>query len=338
MIKFSSPVFICFLLISCAGSREVLFNSKYTPLPPDYSNRDAWAALPDVVDQADRTPNSSMADNQETAKADVFYIHPTTFTSKRKKNLWNASLQDVKLNKKTDQTAILYQATTMNGSGRIYAPRYRQAHLNSYFTRDIQSAEKAFDLAYSDVKAAFEHYLNYLSEGRPFIIATHSQGTQHAIRLLKEFVDGKDLQERLIVAYLVGMPVKKNFFNKIPICETPEQTACFCSWRSYRRGYSPPLHKDGGEIAITNPLSWTTSLDRIDRVINEGAVLKNFNKVRRGVADAQIHDGLLWLDRPKFPWSFLLTTKNYHVGDYNLFYVNIRNNAILRTKSYLRKK
>ena len=58
---------------------------------------------------------------------------------------------------------------------------------------------------------------------RPIIIASHSQGTTHAARLLKEFFDGKDLQYDLVAAYLVGMPVPKDYFKNIKVCETPTE-------------------------------------------------------------------------------------------------------------------
>jgi hypothetical protein len=51
----------------------------------------------------------------------------------------------------------------------------------------------------------------------------------------------------------------------------------------------------------------------------------------------QIHEDLLWVSKPKFPWSFLLTTKNYHIADYNFFYADIRHNAQVRVNAFLGK-
>src|SRR5512139_1181819 len=90
---------------------------------------------------------------------------------------------------------------------RIYAPRFREAHISNYFTKDTIAALKAFDLAFQDVKKAFEYYLNNYNHGRPIIIASHSQGTTHALRLLKEYFEDKPLYNQLVAAYLVGMPI-----------------------------------------------------------------------------------------------------------------------------------
>jgi len=52
------------------------------------------------------------------------------------------------------------------------------------------------------------------------------------------------------------------------------------------------------------------------------------------VADAQIHDDILWINKPHFPGSFFYRTKNYHIGDMNLFYVNIRDNIRTRINAF----
>lgn len=326
------------LLGSCAtGSR---LSSEFTAEHPgpDYSLAENWASLPEKIDPADLTPTSQLTDNQNNAEVDVFFLHPTTHTRKKRKIIWNAPLQNEKINLATDEGTIQYQASIFNGAGRIYAPRYRQAHLQAYFTDNQVLAEKAFDLAYSDVKTAFEYYLNHYNQGRPIIIASHSQGTTHGLRLVKEYFDGKPLADRLVVAYLVGIPVSLNDFDNIPPCETPEQTGCFCSWRTYRTGYFPKTRSQKKDIIATNPLSWTLEEDTYaPNTLNQGAVLTNFNKVRPKLSDAQVHDGLVWITKPRFPWSFLIRSPNYHIGDFNLFYINVRNNAILRVESYLNR-
>ena len=55
---------------------------------------------------------------------------------------------------------------------------------------------------------------NY-NNGRPFIIAGHSQGTLHGGKLIKEEIEGTDLMQQFVTAYLVGMPVPENYFKEI---------------------------------------------------------------------------------------------------------------------------
>ena len=303
--------------------------------PIDYADINNWAALPGKIDSADATPDPSFIDRQAQSEVDVFFLHPTTYTQKGLHG-WNASLHDQKLNRKTDRTTILHQATTFNGAGRVYAPRYRQAHLSAYFTKKEDEALAALDFAYQDVKTAFNYYLAHYHQGRPIIIAAHSQGTTHAKRLIKDFFENKPLQAKLVVAYLVGIPVTKSYFQSIPLCTSEDQTGCYCSWRAYKSGHFPKRFPIGDSIAVTNPLSWKVTSDYVGKLKNRGGVLQKFHgDVHPGLADAQVMNGVLWVSKPKFPGSFLITTKNYHVADFNFFYVNIRENAKKRANAYL---
>ena len=71
--------------------------------------------------------------------------------------------------------------------------------------------------------------------------------------------------------------------------------------------------------------------------LNLGGILRNFDRVIPGLVEAQIHGNVLWVNKPKFFGNIFLKTKNYHIADYNLFYVNIRENAGSRIKAFLKK-
>ena len=340
MLRFSFLALLVglFLFQSCAVRPKGLFFESMVPSAPNYSNPETWAALPEREDNADRVPGNLYADNQPEAAIDVFFLHPTTYTGDKGHDQWNGPVYNDKLNEKTDGSTILYQASIFNGAARVYAPRYRQAHIHAYYTDNKSTAVKAFELAYEDVKSAFEYYLKHYNEGRPFIIASHSQGTTHGARLIKEFMDGQPLQEKLVAAYLVGMPVPKDYFQYIQPCKTEEDTGCFCSWRSFKKGHIPKKQEVGSHIAVTNPLSWTTNPEYVPKTENEGGVLLKFDKIIPELAGAQVHQGLLWLKKPKFPGSFFYFKPNYHIADFNLYYMNVRNNAMKRAAAYLKAK
>ena len=319
-------VLIC-LLQSCASRKPTMTFDKYkTPATPQYADLKYWASHPEKSDPADLIPaGTNLKDEQATAEVDVFFIHPTTYTTKRGNDQWNGDLASQKLNDKTDNGSIQYQGSLFNGSARIYAPRYRQAHIYAFFTEDKVSAEQAFEIAYADVRAAFEYYLKTWNKGRPIIIAAHSQGTKHAARLLKEFFDDKILKNRLVVAYILGLPVPKTAFKTIPVCENPNQTGCFCSWRTFEKGYEPKrLFPLGDNIAVVNPLSMTTDEGYVSNENHKGGVLVGFKKTEPKLTDAQIHKGLLWVSKPSFKGSVLLRSSNFHAGDFNIFYINVR--------------
>ena len=307
---------------------------------PDYKDLYYWAAHPDKEDNADKVPDQTLKTNQKDNPVDVFFLHPTRHTKGSPKDNWNGNLSDEALREKTDKGTILHQASIFNGAGRVYAPYYRQAHLKAYFTKKKDLAKAAFDLAYEDVKAAFEHFLANENKGRPIILASHSQGTTHMGRLMKEYFDTDSaLRERLVVAYIIGLPVPKDSFENIPLCAEPEQTGCFCSWRTYKEGFLPKKYPIGDRIAVTNPLTWTTTTEKVPKTKNPGSVLAKFEKgFLPQLVGAQVHEGVLWVEKPKFPGSFLWISNNYHIADFNLFYLSVRDNSLLRKQTYLENR
>ncbi len=340
-----SLLFLLFLF-SCSGKfipkiLTIPFSQQLSPPAPDYNNRENWAVLPDKKDNADRVPKcKGCKDEQATAEADVFFIHPTLYldtTAKSKQ--WNADVTDEVLNKKADETTILYQASVFNATGKIYCPRYRQAHLAAYYTTKKVDANQAFDLAYSDVKRAFQFYLDNWNHGRPIIIASHSQGTTHAIRLMQDFFDGKPLMKQLVAAYLIGIAVYDTSYIELKPCRDSTETGCYVTWRSYAQNYFPKGYvKPTREAICTNPLTWKTDSIYAPYKLNKGGLLKNFNHVIPHFSDAQVHDGVIRINKPHFFLTPFFNYKNYHIVDYNLFYMNIRENAQLRLRKFLEKE
>lgn len=305
---------------------------------PDYANLSYWAAHPAKWDPSDSVPAPLRKKMPSKQLADVFFIHPTTFTSKED-SASNASIDDAELNSKTDYSSILFQASVFNEESRVFAPRYRQAHYRNYFISDRQKATTAFGLAYDDVKRAFEYYMKKYNNGRPIIIASHSQGTNHAERLLKEYFDGKPLQQKLVAAYIIGMPIAENSFNNIQPCKDSLSTGCFVAWRTYKKGFegSASVQAEKFKAVVTNPLTWTIDEKPAPASLNEGAVLLKFNKLIEGVSDAQVHKNILWSSKPKFFGNIFLKTNNYHIADINIFYNNIRQNVKARIAAHMQQ-
>lgn len=339
--------FLVFATISsflACSDRYQTYRSKYTFKSatgvPDYTNLDYWAAHPDKKDVADSIP-APLKNQVGDPLADVFFIHPTTFTNKEDVTRGNAAIDDDYINAKTDYSTILFQASAFNQYGRVFAPRYRQAHIGNFYGVDSVLASRALALAYQDVRTAFLYYLEHYNHGRPIVLASHSQGALHTIWLLKEFFENKPLQQQLVVAYVVGWPLKQATFSNIPICTTPQQTGCICSWRTFKKDYVAPFvekeNKRGDAVAVTNPISWTTDTSFVSRQKNKGAVLTHFNKIFPHPADAQISKGVLFTEKPHFPWSFAYKTKNYHIADINLYYVNVRENVATRIQQFQKR-
>ena len=98
----------------------------------DYSNLAYWAAHPWKKDLSDSVPADLKENYRPDSLSDVFFIHPTTLTD-YKDERWNAEINDAVINSKTDYSTILYQASAFNEKCRVFAPRYRQAHIRCFF-------------------------------------------------------------------------------------------------------------------------------------------------------------------------------------------------------------
>ena len=325
------------LLILFSGCKANYDASDYIKLEntdvPDYKLEENWAVLPNkyTADFAEFASKES-----DTLKADVFYVYPTLNTEKDDFR-WNVSIDDKKQQEKVLNKAVLYQASAFATSGKIYVPYYRQAHLRSY-SNLTNGGEEALLLAYSDVKKAFEVYLKKYNKGRPIIIASHSQGSTHTKFLLRDFFDEKPLQNKLIAAYIVGTIVKPDKFKTITVMTEPNETGGFVGWNTFKKGYYSKKGKDYFKGSVTtNPITW--NLDKTTTLEQHKGFLYSNNKIYDKALKIEVTDGLIWSTTPKFPGRlFMSFIKNYHVGDINLFWKDIQQNAELRTNTYFKLK
>lgn len=326
-----SAITILFLLCSLLGASS----KKERPNPaPDYSSESAWLALPWRTDAGDSiAPGCTIKANQANAAVDVFYVHPTVFFSGR---VWNANLSDQSVNKKCE-SCVIQQGAVFNAAGRVFAPRYRQAALRAFYNEDPERVA-ALNFAYADVKAAFEYYLAHWNNGRPVIIAGHSQGARHTAQLLHEYFEGRPLKKQLVAAYIVGMNFSKNEFRDIPLADSASQTGCFITWNTVAYGQQPTGNYERYKnCACVNPLTWTTAPGKAPRTLNKGSVPLKFDRMDAYNCETEVHDGLLWATLQKKK-GYVRIGDSYHVSDYALFYMNIRENAVLRTQAYLQLK
>lgn len=326
---------------------------------PDYANREFWAALPDMQDPADLVPDGVDAIVQGEGRVDTFFIHPTGYLSSAS---WMSPMDKDTGTEENTQWMMSNQASAYNGCCNVYAPRYREATIFSYFESPEQR-DALLGFAYQDVKRAFEYYLEHYNEGRPFIIASHSQGTHHAKRLLKELIDTSDLHERMVASYMIGavnIPISPAWFDSmqhITACQSANAIHCVVHWDTMPEGSDAVDRPE--ESLCTNPLSWLVNEDLAGAALNEGAVVpegkyilefgkkedlatgQNFVALgapRPGQTAAQCRDGTLFVTSQlgnDFDKTGGMGGGSYHGLDYALFYMNIHNNAKLKAETYL---
>jgi len=302
---------------------------------PDYTSNAAWAALPG----ADENGNALQS-------ANVFFMHPTTYLSPES---WNAPFDNPGrgVGGGGVDTTLRYQASAFAKCCRIFAPRYRQATVFAFLDTEGDGV-KAIDLAYQDVERAFDVFLGR-NGGKPFIIAGHSQGSIHLLRLVQQRVAGQPLEKLLIAAYAIGAAVPADF-KAIPPCADAAQRGCLVSWNSVSdanfdrsRGGQVPIWLDGKydsvgarRLMCTNPLDWHLD-SAAPASANHGSLSSNGAgaalTLKSAYAAAKCIDGQLVVDLPADRPDFRGqpgTPGSLHIYDYNLFYANLQENAVLR--------
>jgi hypothetical protein len=330
----------------------------------DYSSQESWLALPGMASVATDTPHQSgLSSLEASAPVDVFYIHPTTCEST---DILNCTLEEYT---ELSRFVMREQVSPFNAVGRIYAPKYRQMAIYMYHGGDTPNFQYALSFAYEDVRDAFRYYLEHYNNGRPFIIASHSQGTDHSRRLIMEEVHGLPVQDLFVAAWTPGQPTPYTWFENdlpdIPPCTAPEQIGCINVWQTFGEGFtdiagwnSTDVYWDGqtqrwvfpvNEVMYNvNPLTWTTSTEDASPALNLGSVplgvaATNFTGLYQGVVGAKNVDGYLIvspapLPTNLYPPSTAMGPLVYHSFDIDLFWLNIRNNARLRVQAYLQQQ
>ena len=334
------------------------FDQMTPPPAPDYTKPEAWAVWPGRPSKADVIPTGIKGGAATNPDVDVFFVHPTTYLANA---TWNARFDEGgATGEQLENGELRYQTSIFNGCCRMFAPRYRQTTISAFLSPKDDSF-KAYDLAYGDVVRAFDYYIANENKGRPFILASHSQGSLHATRLLQErIIANPALRKKLVVAYIVGASMPEAMeWTGLPACNKARQTGCIVDWNSVTaltplalgRGimmtYGEGRYQTVGKKTwlCVNPLSWDrTTISPAS--VNEGALGNSgtgndLTPLVPAVTGAKCSRGRLVVSLPRSKREGFVDplTKlgSYHNHDYNLFYASVRQNAIDRAKAYVAK-
>ncbi len=319
-------LFTLTILLQIQAQRLGNFKTEEQPEAPDYSIEKNWAAFPFKKDVTDQVPKYETAINDSLKQVDVFYVYPTVYLSGE---TWNADINNKALNNRIDKYPVKYHGSVFNQVARVYAPRYRQAILKSFFDT-TGNGKKALAFAYEDVKRSFEYYMKHHNNGRPIIIASHSQGSYHARKLIKDFFDTPEMKKKLVCAYIIGFGINEKDYTLLTPCENKNEINCYVTWASFKENFEPkPTSPLFGDVCV-NPVSWTR-----DSIVAQenGGILLNLNKKKPFKTKVQIKGHYLWI---KTNTPIVGVMKNMHVADYNLFWHEIRNNVAIRVNNYLK--
>ena len=280
----------------------------------------------------------------------IFFVHPTSYTER---DAWNAPL-DHPRSRSVALTYLRGMASPFNQAEQIWAPRYRQATLGAFLTTEPEAA-MAIDAAYDDVARAFDVFADEVDPDLPIVLAGHSQGSLHLLRLYREAIAGSPMADRIAAIYAVGWPISID--RDLPAigalaCTAPEQTGCIVSWSSYAEpadpgfildtyaastGFDGALREDSA-ILCSNPLTGGIG-GTAPAEANLGTLVPNEalteGQLVPGAVPARCDErGLLLIGDPPELGPAVLPGNNYHVYDVPLFWANLQADVARRVDAW----
>jgi hypothetical protein len=253
--------------------------------PTDYSAPAAWLCRPGAEDACRQMATStSVSADGRLAKdgfapasdppIDCFYVYPTIS-------------HDLTANSDIvpgaeEQEIARQQFARFGAVCRLYASMYRQVTLSAL--RQMLAGKPTSsdrEMAYADVKAAWEHYLAADNGGRGVVLIGHSQGAGLLSRLIAAEIDGKPTEERLVSALLIGTTIEVKpptsvggTFGHVPLCATADSAACVIAYSSFRADAPPPADSlfgvastEGLRAACVNPAELDGSAGQLKAIL-----------------------------------------------------------------------
>lgn len=294
-----------------------------------------------------QTPTDSLAPPRPFA---VFFVHPTSFYSS---DAWNGPLDD-KTSQDFARVFVRGMGSAFNRASEIWAPRYRQATFGAFLS-DAPAAQAAQDAAYADVEQAFAYFVATVDPETPIVLAGHSQGAAHVLRLLREHVAGTPLMARIAAVYPVGWPISVAHDLPglpLPACAAPNQPACLMTWASFASDPDPAMmlgqyrsspgldgqSRADSPILCVNPLTGSVNgsakAEANLGTLVPSADLSTGDLVPQAVPAACNPQGLLIIGDPPEMGAHVLPGNNYHIYDIPLFWANLREDVVRRVNAW----
>ena len=298
----------------------------------------------ETVDYSDE--NNWMRQPEATKDVDVFFVYPTEYEDYSEGAPLFADINEPAM-RIPAESAYLKNATAFEESANVYAPYYRQCNNKYMSTMSVDKRAATLQtVPQTDIFAALDYFFENLNNGRPFILASHSQGSIIMTFVLAEYMKKHpEYYKRMIAAYVIGYSITEDYLKANPhlkFDEGADDTGVIISYNTEGPGNGNSTVVLPGAISI-NPINWTRDETYASAEENLGSRIFNekimdFEVVPHG-ADAQVDlkRGVVIsttkIVEPEKPGPF--GTTSLHENDYPLYYFNIKANAAMRVAAYL---
>lgn len=304
---------------------------------PDYSKEACWWKIPEI-----------------TKEFDTFYIYSTIYMGANEGDPDYATLDNAEM---LDGLKIEHaiKSSAFEESTNLFIPLYRQAGMKvagESWKKTGHIDEAVAGTPYTDITAALDYYFKNYNEGRPFVIAGHSQGSAILRFVLKDyFKKHPAYYERMVAAYAIGYSITKDDLEANPhmkFATGETDTGVIISWHAEGpknaevNAPSAVLLPNGISI---NPLNWKRDDTYAPASMNLGSIVLDektgATEIRDIEGDAQVDlaRGTVITNAKAEPNEMVefAGPQSYHQDDYSIFYNNIKDNVAKRIAAYKAK-
>lgn len=328
---------MCVAILLAINSSAVVSAAKNVP---DYSKASNWCQIPVI-----------------TKDVDTFYILATEYMGFNAGDPDYAEMNNPEL---VEGAPIQYamNASAFAESTNVFLPYYRQSSLRyagEIWKRDGNIDAAITGMPYNDITAALDYYFENYNNGRPFILASHSQGSAIAkLVLQKYFKEHPEYYERMVAAYVIGYAVTKDDLKANPhwkFATGDSDTGVIISWNTEGKKNIETNARTcvlfPNAISI-NPINWKLDDTYASASENLGSLVLNAKgdglEIGNVGADAQV-----------VPWRGVIVTNakiepmpadlaavaneffgsdGRHESDYTFYYNNIKTNVAKRIATF----
>ena len=287
-----------------------------------------------------------------TKDVDTFFIYATVYMGEGQGDPDYASLDNEEMLAGVEVEHMM-KMSAFEDSTNVFAPYYRQASMKAEGDAWKKTGDGRTVLEgtpYGDITSALDYYFENYNNGRPFIIAGHSQGSAIMSLALKGyFKEHPEYYERMVAAYMVGFSITKDELDANPhlkFATGESDTGVVVSWHAEgpknAEQNSPTAVLMPGGISI-NPLNWKLDDAYAPASENKGSLVMDkktdATEIRDIGADAQVVPacGTVVTNANAEPIGAteLFGPQSYHEDDYAIFYNNVKDNVAKRVATYM---
>lgn len=300
--------------------------------PVDYSDPNNWLSLPEDPEK----------------NVDVIFLYPTVYGTMTAAEEDMAYIDDMPMRIGAALSAAT-QASVFEESCNLFVPYYRQFTVEALLEMDEHYPQLMDYCVSQDIYRMLDYYFEYRNEGRPFILAGHSQGSLWLTLVLEDYMaKHPEYLENMVAAYIIGYSVTEDYLARNPhlkFAEGADDTGVIVSYNTEGPGNRDQFNCVVQEGAISiNPINWMRD-DTYASVEENLGSLSSEGEIGTGTADARVDTerGVVICESVKAvpelqaAMAEYFGPESYHLQDYSLYYGNLQKNVADRIAAFERK-